>query len=218
MKRKITGVVISVLMVITMIPSFTLAAELPFTDVDSSAWFYSDVKSAFETGLVNGMTDTTFEPESNMTYAQAVKLAACMNQKYSTGSVTLKNGSPDWWDSYAAYAKEKGIISKDYDWNSNATRAGYVEIFAKALPDEALKEKNHITDGYIPDVGMTHPQSEAIYKLYRAGVLAGTDNQGTFDPNNNIRRCEVAAILIRMMDESARKELTLERARSALGA
>ena len=197
-------------MVITMIPSFTLAAELPFTDVDSSAWFYSDVKSAFETGLVNGMTDTTFEPESNMTYAQAVKLAACMNQKYSTGSVTLKNGSPDWWDSYAAYAKEKGIISKDYDWNSNATRAGYVEIFAKALPDEALKEKNHITDGYIPDVGMTHPQSEAIYKLYRAGVLTGTDDQGTFDPNSNIRRCEVAAILIRMMDESARKELTLE--------
>lgn len=81
MKRKITGMMMTMLMVITMIPSFTFATELPFTDVSASDWYYGDVKAAFETGLVNGMTDTTFEPESNMTYAQAVKLAACMNQK-----------------------------------------------------------------------------------------------------------------------------------------
>ena len=199
----------SVLMVITMIPSFSFAAGLPFKDVLQDAWYYSDVQAAFESGLVNGMTETTFEPESNMTYAQAVKLAACMNQKYNTGSVTLANSSPDWWDSYVAYAKEKKIISKDYDWNSNATRAGYVEIFAKALPDEALKEKNSIANGYIPDVGITHPQAFAIYKLYRAGVLTGTDETGTFEPNSNIKRSEVSAILTRMMNESARKELTL---------
>ena len=196
-------------MMITMIPPFTFAADLPFKDVAADAWYYSDVKGAYETGLINGMTDTTFEPESNMTYAQAVKLAACMNQKYSTGSVTLTNGSPDWWDSYVAYAKEKNIINKDYDWNSNATRAGYVEIFAKALPDEALKAKNSIADGYIPDISMVHPQAAAIYKLYRAGILTGMDDKGTFQPNSNIKRSEVSAILTRMMNESSRKELNL---------
>ena len=199
----------SVLMTFTIIPSFVFAAELPFTDVAADAWYYGDVKGAYDTGLINGMTATSFEPESNMTYAQAVKLAACMNQKYSTGSVTLANGSPDWWDSYVAYAKEKNIINKDYDWNSNATRAGYVEIFAKALPDEALNAKNSIANGYIPDVTMVHPQAAAIYKLYRAGILTGTDEIGTFEPDNNIRRSEVSAILTRMMNESARKELTL---------
>ena len=105
----------SVLMVITMIPSFSFAAGLPFKDVLQDAWYYSDVQAAFESGLVNGMTETTFEPESNMTYAQAVKLAACMNQQYSTGAVTLANGSPDWWDSYVAYAKEKNIIGRNYE-------------------------------------------------------------------------------------------------------
>ena len=211
MKRKILGILLSVLMsiTITMIPSFTFAADLPFTDVATDEWYYSDVKGAYETGLINGMTATTFEPESNMTYAQAVKLAACMNQKYSTGSVTLTNGSPNWWDSYVAYAKEKSIINKDYDWNSNATRAGYVEIFAKALPEEALSAKNSIANGYIPDVTMVHPQAAAIYKLYRAGILTGMDEKGTFEPDNSIKRSEVAAILTRMMNESARKELTL---------
>ena len=55
---------------ITMIPSFTFAADLPFTDVPGDAWYYSDVKSAYDTGLINGMTPTTFELESNMTYAR----------------------------------------------------------------------------------------------------------------------------------------------------
>ena len=192
-------------MMITMIPPFTFAADLPFKDVAADAWYYSDVKGAYETGLINGMTDTTFEPESNMTYAQAVKLAACKNQKYSTGSVTLANGSPDWWDSYVAYAKEKNIINKDYDWNSNATRAGYVEIFAKALPDEALKSKNSIADGYIPDVGVTHPQGTAIYQLYRAGILTGMDEKGTFEPDNNIKRSEVSAILTRISSFGSRR-------------
>ena len=206
---RILGILISVLMVITMIPSFTFAAELPFTDVAADAWYYGDVKEAYDTGLINGMTATTFEPESNMTYAQAVKLAACMNQKYTTGSVTLVNGTVNWWDTYLDYAKTHNIINKDYSWNSNATRAGYVEIFAKALPDEALKVKNSIADGYIPDVGMTHPQSAAIYKLYRAGILTGMDERGNFEPNSNIKRSEVSAILTRMMNESARRELTL---------
>ena len=209
MKRKILGILISVLMVVTMIPSLTFAEELPFTDVAKDAWYYGDVKEAYDTGLINGMTATTFEPESNMTYAQAVKLAACMNQKYTTGSVTLVNGTVNWWDTYLDYAKTHNIINKDYSWNSNATRAGYVEIFAKALPDEALKAKNSIANGYIPDVGMSHPQSAAIYKLYRAGVLTGMDEKGTFQPDSSIKRSEVSAILTRMMNESARRELTL---------
>ena len=209
--KKILGILMSVLMAIIMIPLFTFAADLPFTDVSTSAWYYSDVKGAYDTGLINGMTATTFEPESNMTYAQAVKLAACMNQKYSTGLVTLANGSPNWWDSYVTYAKEKNIINKDYNWNSNATRAGYVEIFASALPDEALKSKNTVIDGAIPDVDNSHPQASAIYKLYRAGILTGNDEKGTFLPNNHIKRSEVCAILTRMMNESARKELSLKK-------
>ena len=196
-------------MVLMMIPIHSFGVNLPFSDVSSGEWYYSDVKNAWETGLINGFEDNTFRPDENMTYAQAIKLAACMNQKYTTGSVTLVNGSPQWYDSYVAYAKDKNIIGKNYDWNNNATRAEYVEIFSNALPDEALKVKNSIADNAIPDVTMAHSQASAIYKLYRAGILTGMDEIGTFEPNNNIRRSEVSAILTRMMNESARKDLTL---------
>ena len=181
-----------------------------FTDVLSNAWYFSDVKTAWETGLINGFEDNTFRPEENMSYAQAVKLAACMNQKYTTGAVALANGSPNWYDSYVAYAKSNNIISRDYEWDVSATRAEYVEIFANALPEEALKAKNSIDDWAVPDVDMGHPQSAAIYKLYRAGILTGMDNEGNFQPNNNIKRSEVSAILTRMMNENARKNFTLK--------
>ena len=184
-----------------------------FTDVAADDWYYSDLNNACRWGLINGKTETTFEPDDDLTYAEAVKLAACMNQKYEKWEVTLKNGSTDWYDSYVAYAKEKGIIDKDYDWNAPATRAGYVEIFAKALPDEAFSAAFAMGDPMleweIPDVSFEHPQAEAIYKLYRCGILNGNDQKGSFLPDNHIRRCEVAAILNRMMDPKSRVMVSL---------
>ena len=180
-----------------------------FTDVSDKDWYYNDVKTAFSTGLLNGRSATDFAPGANLTYAEAIKLAACMHQLYTEGKVTLTNGNGKWYDSYVQYAKDKGIISKDYDWGAEATRAGYVEIFAKALPAEAFQGKNSVADGAIPDVPMSHPQAAAIYKLYRAGILTGADAKGTFHPADPIRRSEVAAILTRMMYAEARKAVNL---------
>jgi hypothetical protein len=155
-------------------------------------------------GLINGKTDTQFMPDDNLTYAEAVKLAACMHQLHTAGEVTLAVGAGEWYDSYVAYAKQNGIIGNDYAWNSPATRAGYMEIFANALPSDALAPINTISDGSIPDVPAGHIQAWAIYRLYRAGIVQGVDGAHSCNPGANIKRSEVAAILIRMMDSSKR--------------
>ena len=64
-----------------------------------------------------------------------------------------------------------------------------------------MSEKNKIANNTIPDVSMSHPQAETIYKMYRAGILTGINENGTFLPNNFIKRSEVAAILTRMMNK-----------------
>lgn len=215
MIRKIADIILIIFVSILTLAILTtyiprcFAAETPFTDISTSDWYYNDVKTAYQIELIDGMTPTTFEPESNMTCAQAVKLAACMHQRYTTGFVTLTNGSPDWWSSYIYYARAFNIIFKDYNWEHNITRAEYAEIFANALPNEALEKKNNIEDNQIPDVSMSHPQAESIYKLYRAGILTGVDNTGTFHASDNIKRSEVAAILTRMMNKKARKSFSL---------
>ena len=151
MKKRALSLLLAVLMLVTVLPVMASAANLPFTDVPASAWYYNDVKTAYESGLLNGKTASSFAPEDNLTYAEAVKLAAAMNQKYLTGSVTLTNGSP-WYQSYVDYCKAQGIIVRDYDWTAPATRAGYIEIFARALPESALGPINTIADNAVPDV------------------------------------------------------------------
>lgn len=180
-----------------------------FADVSFKDWFSQDVAGAYATGLINGKTHMMFAPNDNLTYAEAVKLAATMHQKYSTGEVTLVNGTP-WYMTYVDYAKTNGIISEDFDWNAKITRAGYMEIFAKALPDAALPPINSIGDNAIPDVPMTHESAAAIYKLYKAGILQGMDVAHNASPDSNIRRSEVAVILTRMMDSTARIEFDME--------
>lgn len=205
--KKVFAISLALIMMIALIPT-AMAADLPFTDVQEADWFYGDVKTAYETGLVNGKSATEYKPDDNMTYAEAVKLAACMNEYAATGAVTLQNGDP-WYQSYVDYAKEKGIIDKEYEYNQNATRAGYIEIFANSLPDENLQAQNSVADGSIPDVPMTADYAPSVYKLYRAGILTGVDAAHNCNPDAFIKRSEVAAILTRMMNKDARKEFAM---------
>ena len=176
---------------------------LPFTDVSEADWFYNNVRIAYESGLINGTSPTTFSPNSNLTYAEAVKLAACMHQLRVSGAVTLTNGDP-WYSSYADYARDNGIIFKDYDWERPATRADHMVIFANALPGSDFAVINVLEDGAIPDVPATHPAAAEIYMLYRAGIVQGVDEARNCKPETSIRRSEVAAILTRMMYSSER--------------
>ncbi|NLW42437.1 MAG: S-layer homology domain-containing protein [Tissierellia bacterium] len=205
--KKITKTVAIIIMLLLVIsPISAMAVQTQFIDVPSDAWYSNDVKIATEMGLINGKTTTTYAPNDLLTYGEAVKLAACMNEKAETGAVTLTNGNP-WYLPYVNYAKAKGIISADLDWEAFATRAGYMEIFSKALGN--LNEINTIGDGKIPDVPMIHPNAPAIYKLYRAGILQGVDDKFNCNPSANILRSEVAAIITRMMNTTKRLQYSI---------
>lgn len=179
----------------------------PFTDVYANDWFYNDVKNANKLKLIDGKTPTLFKPYDNMTYAEAIKLAACMNQVYNTGTVTLKNGSP-WYQTYVDYARTHGIPWNYPDYNAAITRKDYVYIFYSALPASDYKAINSIGMAQIPDVGPSTFASTEILAFYNAGILTGYTD-GSFAPDKNIERSEVATILSRMMDHNVRKSFSL---------
>ncbi|MCL1792229.1 MAG: S-layer homology domain-containing protein, partial [Oscillospiraceae bacterium] len=63
--------------------------------------------------------------------------------------------------------------------------------------------------GAIPDVRAGHPQAGAISLLYRAGVVQGSGGAHECAPDATITRCEVAAIIARMIDPSLRVRFDL---------
>ena len=89
--KKLLSLILALVMCFSMV-STVLAAEMKFEDVKETDWFYNDVKIAVESGLVNGKSETSYAPGDNLTYAEAIKLAACMNQLYTDGAITLKSG------------------------------------------------------------------------------------------------------------------------------
>lgn len=186
----------------------------PFTDVSRSSWYYDSVRAAWEKDLIDGVTRTLYKPDDTLTVAQAIKLSAALHQMLNNnGKVTLRNGSPYWYSSYVSYAVDNGIIEKMYldytpaQMNAPVKRNEFVHIFYGAMSD--YRQINTVADNKIPDVITTDTYALEIYTFYRAGILTGSDKNGTFYPTNDIKRSEVAAILSRMYDRTARKTVSL---------
>ncbi len=178
-----------------------------FSDVPEGSWYYEYVYSAVAAGLIDGVTETTFAPESGFTVAQAVKIAACLHQYYHTGKVTLTNGAV-WYQPYIEYAVANGVADAEYasmsdsELNEPIDRRDFAVLFYNAMPAYEYTVINAVES--IPDVAMGDPGAGEIYALYRAGILDGKGYDGSYEPDSGIRRNEAAAILARMLDESLR--------------
>ncbi|MBR6096623.1 MAG: InlB B-repeat-containing protein [Oscillospiraceae bacterium] len=179
-----------------------------FADVAPGAWYEDNVKSAYELGLMVGTSGTAFDPEGQLSIAQAVTIAARLHNVYAGNGETFAPGTP-WYQVYMDYAAIHGmLVPADYpDPEALATRAEYAAILSAAFPDEALTPLN--TVNAIPDVPADADYAPAVLRLYRAGILKGNDASGTFAPDRGINRAEVAAMVTRMADPALRLRFTL---------
>ena len=173
-----------------------------FTDVDETLWYGLDeqevIANAYEYGLMKGDSSTTFNPAGNMTIAEAIAVAARVHKIYATGNGDFEQGSV-WYQVYVDYAVANNIIAaNDFaNYSKAATRAEMAYIFSESLPAAEFPSQNTVNS--LPDVNNGTPYYSAILTLYKAGVLAGSDAQGTFNPSNNIIRAEAAAIISRVI-------------------
>ena len=221
MKKRILSVLLVLILLTCILPGAAAAAGFAgftrvntyssghYSDVATSAWYAPYAQATYEYGLMGGTSEGTFSPGANLTIAEAVKLAALIHSVYHTGTQIDGTGEP-WYRPYADYALANGIINADYaQYNMQATRLDFALILSKALPQDALGARNSVQDNAIPDVSMSDSGAPAIYMLYRAGVLTGSDVQGRFLPDTSITRAEAAAIVMRMASTAYRQSVTL---------
>lgn len=73
--RRIPALLLALVMSLSLLtPAF--AAGLPFADVPADAWYRNDVAAIYQTGIFNGTTSTTFDPDGILTHGQAIAIAA----------------------------------------------------------------------------------------------------------------------------------------------
>ena len=180
---------------------------LPFNDVAEDAWYYDYVMSAYLNNIINGKSETVFDPDASMTCAEAVKIAASIHLIFSDSELDASDGP--WYHQYVDYCYDNGIIEESvvFDWEKEITRAEMAYIFANCDPfDEWYADINDVPITDIPDVSANTPFAYQILVLYNKGIAVG-DESMSFHPNENIKRCEAAAIVSRIIDFNERIEL-----------
>ncbi len=186
-----------------------------FTDVKTGDWFYSNVADAYELGLINGKTDTTFVPDGNVTIAETIKLAAVIHRLLVSGGVDESYftarypGGNNWYDPYLRYCMTNNIVTEEYpNYNANASRAQVAVLLSRAVnySEVEIAEINNITQYTFKDVPNTAWYVSAIYRMYRWGIITG-DGQGNINPESKVKRSEIAAVVMRIIDPAERVDV-----------
>ena len=153
-----------------------------FTDLNPSDWFYKEVISANELGLMNGTSEASFDPNGTVTVKQALALAARIHNIYNGGDGKFTQDAADWAKVYIDYAAANKFLDVvDFDnYDRTIRRWEMAKIFAAILPEKYYAAQNTVC--FIPDVAPSTSYKDALFTLYNAGIIMGNDAYGTFYP------------------------------------
>ena len=180
-----------------------------FSDLSERSVFYDNVVALYEYGLSVGKVDGTFGLQDSMTVGQIIIFAGRIRSLYRTGSaeagasVYTAVGQAAYVP-YLRYLQAEGVLGSELDgtYFSAATRAQVAHVLAGTLPEAALPAVNDalVTQAYasrkfITDVTEYTPYYRDILTLYRTGVSIGSDDTGSYLPDQVITRGACAAML-----------------------
>jgi hypothetical protein len=119
--------------------------DTQFQDVPGSHWasgFVAVGTSSTASNFINGYSATTFGPEDNVTYAQAVKMVVA-----ALGYTTLAEGQGGWPSGYLKYGYQLGIATLTGVGNDDQLNRAQVSV----IIDNALKCPICVANGYTYD-------------------------------------------------------------------
>ncbi len=210
MKRFIS-LLLTVLMIMSAFSFASFADEsersLPFTDVKEGAWYYDGIAFCYDNGIVNGMTDTTFEPNGTLTRAQFVQILAMVDgvdlTEYKDAVISfddVKTGH--WYNAPVCWAVEQGFVA-----GLSADRFGPNEKITR----EQLARLLYLYAEYcgcdvsvLADLsGYTDKPSDWAYTQVQwavaAGIISGT-SETTLSPRASATRAQACRMIMSFDD------------------
>lgn len=185
---------------------YPIVRQSNFSDT-ASHWANEPIKYLADRGIINGMNDTTFAPNNNITRAEFITLLAKMDNidinKHKAENFT-DVASDAWFNPYVDWAAKNGITSgitaDKFAPNDNITReqmAVMIERFAnyKNFSLNNNKEKIDFTD----NSNISSYAASSVAKVQQAGIINGRPD-GSFAPKANATRGESAQMIYTMLN------------------
>ena len=185
------------------------SVELPYEDVEETDWFYDDVCTMYEKGLMTGVDEVTFAPAQNLTRDQFAvilwRAEGSPKMEYSEKFADVAEGQ--WYTDAVLWANEKGIAT------------GYADSKLFGPADPISREQVAVMlyryakyKGYDVNVDadltsyedakdIQEYAKEAMEWAVGAEIIKGKDGQNILAPQGRTNRAETAAILSRFLQK-----------------
>ena len=182
-----------------------LGDEVEFTDVSTSDWFYGSVAYVCANGIMNGVSDTKFEPNGTLTRAMVVtmlyRLAGEPNS-YDKGTFSDVAGG-QWYTEAVEWAAHNeivdGIGGGKFAPNTAITREQLATILYRYAKYDRMDTNfgNTDLDDFRDDNKVSAWAEDAMRWAVHNGIMEGSNNY--LSPGNTATRAQAAAMFQRFM-------------------
>lgn len=187
-----------------VVSGVTAIARFPFTDVPAGSWYYGAAAYAYNNGLFDGTSPTTFAPNAVMSRAMLVtvlwRLAGAPAPKGVNTFSDVPGGT--WYTDAVTWAAENGVVSGIgggcFAPNSNVTREQTAVILFNYAHSCGYDVGARADLSAFPDAGSVSGWAQdALSWANATGLINGTVYGGRtiLDPQGSASRAQVAMIL-----------------------
>ena len=180
-------------------------APLPFPDVTEGDWFYDAVRYAYETGLMDGVGDNLFAPNSQTTRAQLVTI---LYRLEGEPEVSGTSGFSDvaagtWYTDAVAWAAQNGIVNgvsdTEFAPGDDITREQLAAILYRyaAYQGYDVSQRADLS-GFGDAESISGYAQEALSWAHAQGLVLGFED-GSLRPQGTASRAQIAAVLMRFL-------------------
>jgi len=177
-------------------PKWLEATDI-FQDLQKDAWYAESINSMYEKEIFIGTSESTFEPEAQMTRAMFLTMLAKID------SAKVKAADGVWYQTYVEWAKELGILADVYEDNFNADvpisreeAATLIYNFANAT-DKVFGRTEQMS---FDDIGeISDWAKEAVDRVQMTGIMQGV-SESRFDPKGILTRAQACEIARKYLD------------------
>lgn len=181
----------------------TAVSASDFTDVSENDWFFDEVNYVVEEGLFNGISATSFAPQSSMTRGMIVAILHRLAGEPETDAENafLDVPADAYYAKAVAWANHAEVVmgtsKTTFSPDENVTREQAVSMIYRyhtgyrGCGDVGGKALDEFKDA----ASVSSYAEKAMQWAYGNGILNGND--GNILPQNSVTRCELAALICR---------------------
>ena len=184
----------------------------PFADVDTSKWYHESIDYVLKHSIMNGVSGTSFAPNSNLTRGMLVQILFNLEGKPQSASASFSDVKADaWYAKAVGWAAANKVVTGYTDGtfrpNAAVTREQAAAILYRYAQskgiDVSVGEDTNILS-YADAMQASEYAIPALQWAVGAGVLNGKGGN-LLAPTGTATRAEIAAIMQRWCEKIVQK-------------